>query len=186
MDDEPVRLEPWTPDDLRVLERQNSAGMVEYLGGPETDEKVRARHEKFLREQGSVTWPFTIRAATHPDPVGSVVYWQTRHHDEDAYEMGWATIADYQGHGYGTRGIRLALEHAALHTAGHTGEHAAGHTAEHGDRRFVWAFPRTDNLASNAIARAAGFENTGEEDFEYPKGVPITVNAWAFDLDTLR
>lgn len=50
----------------------------------------------------------------------------------------------------------------------------------------MFAFPRVDNIASNALARSAGFVNTGVEDFEYPKGVPITVNAWAFDLRTLR
>ena len=170
-----MRLEPWTPDDLAVLERQNAPEMMEYLGGPETADKVRARHEKFLREQGSTTWPFTIRVGPQADAVGSVAYWQTVHQvrDEfevDAYEMGWAVIPEHQGHGYGSRGIRLALEHAA----------------RHGDRRQMWAFPRTDNLSSNALARAAGFENTGEQDFEYPKGFPIVVNAWVFDLASLR
>jgi RimJ/RimL family protein N-acetyltransferase len=49
------------------------------------------------------------------------------------------------------------------------------------DRRRVWAFPRTDNTASNRVARDAGFRLIGETDSEYPKGVPIRVNEWVYD-----
>ena len=170
MDDERVELAPWTDDDLPLLQRQDAPGMTAYLGGPEGEQKVLLRHQRFLREQGSTMWPFTIRVGPQADAVGSVAYWQTVHAGEDAYEMGWAVIPEHQGHGYGSRGIRLALEHAA----------------RNGDRRLMWAFPRTDNLSSNALARAGGFENTGEQNSEYPKGVPIVVNAWVFDLDSLR
>lgn len=50
----------------------------------------------------------------------------------------------------------------------------------------MYAFPRVDNTASNALAHSEGFLNTGPMDFEYPKGVAIKVNSWVFDLRTLR
>jgi RimJ/RimL family protein N-acetyltransferase len=171
MGEERVWIDRWTADDLPVLLSQNTWQMTQYLGGPEDEEKVRQRHEKFLRDlKSKATWPFTIHSGAYAQPVGSVVYWLTRHHEEDGYEIGWAVSREYQGHGYASSGVRLALEHAALH----------------GDRDLVWAFPRTDNAPSNALARAAGFRNSGEEDFEYPKGSPIKVNAWVFDLAALR
>lgn len=47
---------------------------------------------------------------------------------------------------------------------------------------MIYAFPRIDNAPSNRICEKAGMTNTGPEPFEYPKGVPITCNAWVFDL----
>ena len=60
------------------------------------------------------------------------------------------------------------------------------HAAEHGERSEMLAFPRIDNAPSNALCRTVGFAQRGEADFEYPKGNPIRVNVWAFDLTTLR
>lgn len=50
----------------------------------------------------------------------------------------------------------------------------------------MWAFPRVDNAASNAVCRSSGFRFVGVQGFEYPKGVPIQVNAWVVDLGDLR
>jgi RimJ/RimL family protein N-acetyltransferase len=164
-----LTLEPWTADDLAVLEQQDSPEMTRFLGGPEGAERLRARQAKYLRDQATgVTWPFTVRRAGMT--VGSVVYWEMEHDGQQAYECGWGILPGHQGHGYGTRAVRLMFEHAA----------------RHGARDLVYAFPRIDNDASNGIARSAGFRFEGTIDGEYPKGVPIRVNAWAFDLRALR
>lgn len=171
MGDDRVRLQPWTEADLAVELRNNAADMTTFLGGPQPEEVVRNRHERFLRGQADGTIsPFTVWSDAAGEAVGAAAYWQIDHNGRAVYECGWFVFVPFQRRGYAHRAIRLLLEHAALR----------------GERDTVFAFPRVDNTASNAVARSAGFVNTGVEDFEYPKGVPITVNAWAFDLRTLR
>ncbi|MEY9951825.1 GNAT family N-acetyltransferase [Leifsonia sp. EB34] len=166
-----VRLQPWTEADLAVELRNNAEDMTTFLGGPQAEEVVRGRHERFLRGQADGTIsPFTVRSDAVDEPVGAAAYWQIEHHGEAVYECGWFIFVPFQRRGYAQAAVRLLLEHAA----------------SRGDRDTMLAFPRVDNAASNALARSAGFVNTGVEDSEYPKGVPITVNAWAFDLRALR
>lgn len=166
-----VTLRPWDDDGFAVLSGQDSPAMTAYLGGPEGPERVAKRHERYLRLQNErISAPFTIRVAPDGVAVGSVVYWQTQYLDVPVYEIGWGVLPQFQGHGYGTRAVVLALAHAAAH----------------GDRDTVWAFPRVDNPASNGVARSAAFVNGGTVDGEYPAGVAIRVNAWSFDLNALR
>ena len=171
MSDDSLWLRPWTAADLAVELRNNSPEMTSFLGGPLDEGVVRKRHERFLSMQADGSGAqFTLRSELDDKAVGAVGYWQTDHGGHEVYECGWFVFPELQGHGLARRGVRLLLEHAAVH----------------GDRDSMYAFPRTDNAGSNALARAEGFVNTGPEDFEYPKGVPITVNAWVFDLRTLR
>jgi len=152
-----------------VLQRSNTAEMTMFLGGPESDEQVEKRHAKFLRLwQTGEARMFTVNVADADEPVGSVGYWKTTHHGDDIYEAGWSIATGFQG-----RGIAAAALAACLRDA-----------AAHGDGRALFAFPRTDNAASNALCRRAGMTWTGEEDFEYPAGNPIRVNAWMTDLRT--
>ena len=44
-----VSIRPWASDDLALLQRGNTIEMTAHLAGPETDEEVHARHEKYLR-----------------------------------------------------------------------------------------------------------------------------------------
>ena len=171
IDDSEVSLHRWSADDLPVLERSNTPEMTEYIGGPESPEKLADRQARFLRlwESGEA-WMFTVSIPDAAEPVGSVGYWTTIWHGEPVYETGWSIATAYQGRGIASRALRKCLEHAA----------------GHGDRDSVLAFPRIDNLASNALCRKLGFEFFDEEDFEYPKGHPIRVNAWLFDLSLLR
>ena len=48
--------------------------------------------------------------------------------------------------------------------------------------RYLHAYPKVDNAASNAICRKAGFILLGAMDFEYPPGHPIVCNDWRFAL----
>ena len=47
-------LRPWLEGDLPLLERlMGDPAMTEHLGGPETPEKIRERHERYLRGPGA-------------------------------------------------------------------------------------------------------------------------------------
>ena len=166
-----VVLVPWSADDQPVLERSNTPEMTTYLGGPESPEKIVERQAKFLRlwESGEARM-FTIHADGVSEAVGSVGYWTTTWHDAPVYESGWSVATAYQGHGFASQALSACLAHAA----------------DHGDRNILVAFPRVDNVASNALCRTLGFELNGVEDFEYPPGNPIRVNAWSIDLAALR
>ena len=166
-----VWIEPWGADDQPVLERSNTPEMTQFLGGPETPGQIVARQAKFLRlwESGEARM-FTIHAEGIAEAVGSVGYWTTSWHDVHVYESGWSVATAYQGHGFASQGLSACLDHAA----------------DHGDRDVVVAFPRVDNTASNALCLALGFDLSGVEDFEYPPGTPIRVNAWRYDLVALR
>jgi len=161
-----MELRPWTEADLALLLRDDTDEMNRYLGGPDGESIIRARHERFLRGQRDGTvWPFSVWVDGESEPVGAVCYWCTDYRDTPAFEAAWAIGTAYQGRGFATHAVRRMLE-------GATGSP---------DRRLVWAFPRTDNTGSNHVARDAGFHLVGEVDSEYPKGVPIRVNEWVYD-----
>ena len=168
---EVISLHPWAADDLPVLERSNTPEMTVFLGGPESEEKLAARQANFLRlwEAGEARM-FTVRADSEELPVGSIGYWKTRWEDADVFETGWSIATRYQGRGFASRALAACLQNAA----------------DHGDRNRMLAFPRIDNAASNSLCRSAGLTFRAEADFEYPKGNPIRVNAWSFDLSVLR
>ncbi|WP_213814216.1 GNAT family N-acetyltransferase [Glaciihabitans sp. dw_435] len=168
-----ISLALWAPGDLAVLERSNSPEMMVFLGGPETQQQLAARHERYLRLVASgEAQMFRIELGGPGHPVGAVGYWKTEWEGAPVYETGWNIHSPFQGRGIAKRAVVLALQHAAAHGDG--------------DRSLVLAFPRIDNSASNALCRSIGFEFRGEQGFEYPKGHPIRVNAFAYDLARLR
>ena len=162
-----LRLEPWGDGDLAALRRANAPELMTHLGGPETDEKLLERHARYLdgRRTGAATM-FRIVTDDHAEGVGVIGYWQKDWLDEPRLEAGWTVEAAYQGLGYATRALVLAIEHAR----------------EHSGRQWLHAFPKTDNPPSNAVCRKAGMTLLGESDFEYPKGNPIRSNDWAIEL----
>ena len=165
-----VTLRRWGEGDLALLERSNTPEMTRFLGGPESDEASANRHARFLRlwREGEARM-FAVESAGEAEAVGSIGYWKKNWHGDDVYETGWSIATPYQGRGLATLALRACVADAA----------------QHGDRRWLLAFPRTDNAASNALCRAAGFTLRGEEDFEYPKGTAIRSNVWAYDLAAL-
>jgi RimJ/RimL family protein N-acetyltransferase len=165
--DAAVTLERWGEDDLPVLEGSNTPEMTAFLGGPETAEQLTRRHQRYLRLwQTGEACMFRIMLAGEPRPVGSVGFWETTWRGREVYETGWSVHPPFQGRGVASRALRACMEYAA----------------EHGDRDTVVAFPRVDNLPSNALCRRLGFRLHGEEDGEYPPGHRIRVNAWVLDL----
>jgi RimJ/RimL family protein N-acetyltransferase len=137
--------------------------MTEHLGGPESEEKLRSRHERYCRI--AATGPnqvFVIMVEPDAIPAGSVLYWESESHGEPMWEVGWSVLPEYQGRGVATRGTQLALDHAAAQRR----------------HRYAHAFPMVDNLASNRLCERLGFELIETMDFEYPPGNPVTGHNW--------
>jgi RimJ/RimL family protein N-acetyltransferase len=163
-----LRLEPWDERGLAFERRANTAEMNAYLGGPEPDSAVLARHARILEFAATGKGRmFLIMVPESPDPAGSVGYWEKEWGGETVYEMGWKVLPAFQG-----RGLAVAATVAAVGLA----------AAEH-RHRWAHAYPRVDNAASHAVCRKAGFEMAGECDFEYPKGNPIRCYDWRIDLE---
>lgn len=159
-----VRLEPWAEDDFWLLRRTNSPRMTEHLGGSETEERLAARHRRYLALEAGRMYRITL--ADSGETVGSIGFWERSWHDATVWETGWAVLPEFQGRGLAARAARAVVEAARA-----TGAH-----------RCLHAFPSVDHPASNAVCRKAGFALLGQVDFEYPKGHRITSNDWRVDL----
>lgn len=158
-----MRLEPWGPDDLELVERLNAPEMMRHLGGPEPADKLPERQARYAglaaTGQGSV---FRIVDAGTGRPAGQVAHWRKVWQDEDCYEMGWGVFPEFQGRGIGAAAVGQAVE--LLRASGWSGP--------------IYAFPRTSNAASNAICRRLGFQLVAEADFEYPPGHHELSSVW--------
>ncbi|MEO3928000.1 GNAT family N-acetyltransferase [Micromonosporaceae bacterium B7E4] len=161
-----VRIEPWSEGDLDLLRRINTPEMKRHLGGPETEEQVLARHERYVRFGGGQGCMFRVVALPEEVPVGSVGYWERNWHDQTVYEMGWSILPAYQGRGLATAALLAVVDEARARRT----------------HRYAHAYPSVDNAASNAVCRKAGFELLGETEFEFPKGRLMRSNDWRLDL----
>jgi RimJ/RimL family protein N-acetyltransferase len=163
-----VRIEPWGADDL-WLERKlmGDPAMTTYLGGPEGEEKIAARHARFLdlpvSGKGQM---FKIVDAATGEAVGGVGYWESEWRGEPVYEMGWGVLVPFQGQGVARAATAQAIEAAR----------------SDGKQRFLHAFPLVENAPSNGVCRTLGFTLVEECDGEYPPGNPVRCNDWRLDL----
>jgi RimJ/RimL family protein N-acetyltransferase len=168
--DPQVSLRAWTDDDLPLLRGLlGDPAMMTYLGGPEPEEKLLARHARYLDIDGTGTGRvFVITVGPKQIPAGWVGYWETTWHGEPAWETGWSVLPEFQGRGVASRGAALALEVAARE-------------AKH---RFIYAFPAVDNGPSNGVCAKLGFLNVGSESLDYPPGSDLWMECaiWRRDL----
>lgn len=165
-----VSLRSWTDEDLPLLRGLLAdPGMMTYLGGPESEEKLLDRHARYLATDGSGTGRvFVITVGPERTAAGWVGYWETTWHGEPTWETGWSVLPAFQGRGLASRGAALALEAAAAE----------------GRYRFVYAFPSVDNGPSNAVCAKLGMEMIGSEPLEYPHGSDIWMDCavWRREL----
>ncbi|MFD7627705.1 GNAT family N-acetyltransferase [Streptomyces sp. NPDC059851] len=165
----PVRLEPWSEGDAALLRALNAPELMEYLGGPETEEQLDRRHRRYTDLSADRTGKgrmFRIVLLPEEAVAGSIGFWGTTWNGEPVYETGWTVLPGFQGRGVATAATQVVAQEAR----------AAGL------HRYLHAFPSTDNAASNAVCRKAGFELLAERDVEYPPGRPIRCNDWRLDL----
>jgi RimJ/RimL family protein N-acetyltransferase len=161
-----VILRPWSEENLPLLEKlMGDPDMMAHLGGPETPEQIRKRHQRYL-QLPETDHMFVILWGPKSEVAGSIGYWQKNWRDQLVYEMGWFVLPEYQGQGIATKAGEVVIEQARL-------EHR---------HQFMHAFPSVSNPASNAICRKLGFTLIEECQFEYPPGNFMQCNDWRFDL----
>jgi RimJ/RimL family protein N-acetyltransferase len=162
-----VRIETWADTDLLLLHRLNVPEMMEHLGGPESEEKLLARHMQYLGN-GGTGGMFSIILLPECEAVGFVGYWERVWQGETVFEMGWSVLPPFQGMGIATAAAAAA---------------AAKASAEQ-KYRYIHAFPSINNPASNAICRKLDFLFIAESELEYPRGSFMQCNDWCLDLTT--
>ncbi len=163
-----LSLRPYSADDFALLQATlGVAEMTQFLGGPENEEKLRSRHQRYveLPTKGADRM-FVILAGAQQEPAGTIGHWLHERDGKLNWETGWAVLPAWQGHGLASRSTLEII--ARLRTEG--------------SRRYLYAFPTIENIASNAVCRKAGFALLGSEQDEYPKGNLVTCNVWRYDL----
>jgi RimJ/RimL family protein N-acetyltransferase len=163
-----INLRLWSESDLQLLEKlMGDPAMTEHLGGPETPEKLRERHERYCRiSDTDNSRMFVIVLGPERLPAGSIGYWEKVWQGQRVWETGWSVLPEFQGQGIATKAVAAVVDR----------------TRAEREHRFMHAFPSVDNGPSNAICRKTGFKLQGEVDFEYPPGNFMRCNDWRLDL----
>uniref|UniRef100_UPI0035A8DCD9 GNAT family N-acetyltransferase n=1 Tax=Streptomyces sp. GESEQ-4 TaxID=2812655 RepID=UPI0035A8DCD9 len=94
---EKVRLVPWAEGDFWLLRRNNSPEMTEHLGGPEPEEKLAARHRRYVEME--VGGMFRVVLADGGESVGAIGFWEREWQGETGWETGWGVLPGSQGGG---------------------------------------------------------------------------------------
>lgn len=163
-----VEIQPWEKGDLLLLRAaMGTEQMTEHVGGPETDEQIAARHERYLSRLGGAGQMYKIVLSGAQRSVGTIGFWARPWRGETVFEIGWRVLPPFQGRGVATAAVRAAIEDARAD----------------GRHNHLHAFPAVENEASNAICRKVGFVLLAECDFEYPPGRIMRANDWALDLN---
>ncbi|MFI9243705.1 GNAT family N-acetyltransferase [Streptomyces sp. NPDC053086] len=157
-----LSLAQWSGQGLDLLQRQNTLEMTEHLGGPETAEQLRRRHERYLTLADGQMFLVVL----DDQVVGSVGYWPREWGGQLVYETGYGILPEHQGRGFAVDAVRLCAERAG----------------RDGSRPWLHAFPSVHHASSNAVCRKAGFELLGVCEFEYPPGNVIQSNDWRLAL----
>ena len=165
-----VTIRPWSDSDLALLERlMGDPAMTVYIGGPETPEQIRKRHERYCKiEHTGKGRMFVILVGDGKVAAGSVGYWEIEWGEQLVWETGWSVIPEFQGQGIAAKGTVAVVEQARAERK----------------HRFIHAFPSIENGASNGVCRKAGFTLQREVEFEDRKvpGNFLRVNDWSLDL----
>lgn len=164
-----LTLRPWSADDLPLLQAANTPAMTTHLNGPETDDEIVARHERYLRLVRSGEARMFVVDEEGEGALGSIGYWKINWRNQPAWEAGWFVLPPTQGRGVAARALELLIADLRSHRA---------------DCRFLLALPSVKNAASNGVCRRAGFamEGTRTESF---RGAELVMNEWAFDLSAV-
>jgi RimJ/RimL family protein N-acetyltransferase len=109
-----VILRLWSEEDLPLLEKlMGDPHMMAYLGGPETPEQIRKRHQRYLL-LSETDHMFVILWGPESDVSGSIGYWERNWRDQRVFEMGWFVLSAFQGRGIATKAGEAVIEQARL------------------------------------------------------------------------
>lgn len=141
--------------------------MTRYLGGPESPDQIRKRHQRYVAMSSSGTGcMFVITVGPEGTGAGSVGFWEKDWGGQLVWETGWSVLPEFQNMGIATKGMTRLIDRARVD----------------GPHRYMHAFPAVENAPSNAICRKLGFTLLEEHDFEYPPGNVMRCNDWRLDL----
>lgn len=161
-----IELRRWNDADLPLLERTvGDAAVMAHLGGAETPEKIRSRHEAY-RDWSGDGGMMTIWIPTEKQAVGNIGFWESAWAGDDIFEVGWTVLPQFGRRGIATEAAREII----------------ARVRELRKRRFLFAFPAVDNVASNRVCERAGFTNLGACEIEYPTDHLMHAHAWRVDL----
>src|SRR5512140_2476134 len=106
-----VDLRPWLDQDLSLLQRlMGDPAMTEHLGGPETPDQIRARHERYLRSgPPGPDRMLVILCGPERQPAGSIGYWERTWRGEQVWETGWMVLPEFQGKGVASAATMLVI-----------------------------------------------------------------------------
>jgi RimJ/RimL family protein N-acetyltransferase len=157
-----VTLERWADGDLDVLRQANTPELTRYLGGPETEDALAARHWEYLSSGEAV---LMFRIVVDGETAGCAGFWEQDHDGAPAYEVGCVVLPEWQGRGVAAAALSEVVRRAL----------AAG------DGRPVVGYGDALNEASHALCRRVGFtlEGTGT----FPGDPPVSVNVWVIRPD---
>ncbi|HSK47246.1 MAG TPA: GNAT family N-acetyltransferase, partial [Coriobacteriia bacterium] len=162
-----VSIRPYEDGDFGVLcALLGDPEMTRFLGGPESDEALAARHARYLSADSATHGIFTILVGADRVATGWVGFWESDWEGEATWECGWHVLPQFQGAGIASAAARLALDCAKAKRR----------------HQYVDAFPAADNAASNALCRRLGFSALREVDVEYPKGQTMHAMHCRYDL----
>ena len=134
-------LQPWSEGDLPLLEKLlGDPEMMVHLGGPESEEQIRKRHQRYL-QLSETDHMFRIVLGSTSEAVGSIGHWEKNWRDQLVSETGWHILPAYQDRGLATKAGEAVIAQARLEKR----------------HRFLHAFPSLDNGPSNAICRKLRF-----------------------------
>ncbi|WP_350299956.1 GNAT family N-acetyltransferase [Peribacillus frigoritolerans] len=160
-----LEIKPWEEKDLELLFQLNAPEMMEHLGGPESNEQILKRHQRYL-QIGDKGCMFSINPFPEAKAAGSVGYWQKVWNDQNVYEIGWSVLPSFQGKGIASHAVKALIEKIKAERK----------------YKYIHAFPSINNHASNAICRKLGFTLNSECEFEYPPGSFMQCNDWCLEL----
>ena len=104
-----VALRPWAAGDLALLQRLlGEPEMMRHLGGPESPDAIRARHERYLLADPEKNGLFAVTLGPDAEAVGWVGYWESEWRGETVWECGWSILPEAQGRGIATAAAALA------------------------------------------------------------------------------
>ncbi len=107
-----MAIRPYSDCDLWVLQQTlGDPSQMQHLGGPESEEKLRSRHRKYvaLSADPSAGCIFVIIVGSEQALAGAVGYWERDWDGRKVWETGWSVLPAFQGRGIATAATRLLI-----------------------------------------------------------------------------
>lgn len=161
-----IELVHWSDGDLAIAARfLSDPRMMAHLGGVQTADEIAQAHGRWTRAAASGVGEM-FKIVAEGEVVGTIGYSEKGWREQLIYETGWSVFPEHQGRGYALQATLAIIERARAALK----------------RRWLHAFPRVENEASNAICRKVGFTLLGPVEFEYPPGNFELSNDWQLKL----